>query len=204
MVQIKKEEIDQRIRKVARDLFLDLGYQKVSMRRIASQCQVSVSNLYTYYRKKEDLFDALAEPVLSDLQEMGLDRIPQEWRTSPPAFKEDLDRITGQMVAYIWANQEALRLLFHKAEGSHRGDFRQDLITRFVRMEQKAAEEKGRLEHFSIEISPQMVEGICSLYIHAIDTFLREKQGEEQLKDHIKTLNRFVKSGLTGIMDSVW
>ena len=61
----RQERDRQRIRKAildaARDLFINEGYAKVSMRRIADRIEYSPAAIYSYFPAKDDIFFALAE-----------------------------------------------------------------------------------------------------------------------------------------------
>lgn len=51
----------QKILEITHDLFLDLGYQGVSMAEIADRAKASLSTLYRLFPNKHDLFSALIE-----------------------------------------------------------------------------------------------------------------------------------------------
>lgn len=59
-----REEIMQ----VAKELFLEHGYRKVSMRMIAARCQMSHTLTYHYFESKEALFTAIVQPIVFSLQ----------------------------------------------------------------------------------------------------------------------------------------
>jgi AcrR family transcriptional regulator len=58
-MQVLKEEVRQRIIKSARREFKKSGFEKASMRAIASAANMTVGNLYRYYKNKEDLYGAI-------------------------------------------------------------------------------------------------------------------------------------------------
>ena len=58
-MQVLKEEVRQRIIKSARREFKKCGFEKASMRSIASSDNMTVGNLYRYYKNKEDLYGAI-------------------------------------------------------------------------------------------------------------------------------------------------
>ena len=62
-MQVLKEEIREKIKKVALDEFEKKGYQKTTMRGIASKANLTVGNLYRYFKNKDDLFDILLQPA---------------------------------------------------------------------------------------------------------------------------------------------
>src|SRR5512145_264942 len=54
-----KEETQEVILTAARDLFLEQGFQSVSMRKVAQRVGLSPAALYTYFRDKADILFAL-------------------------------------------------------------------------------------------------------------------------------------------------
>ena len=54
-----------RIRKVAKDLFNEKGYQSVSMRQIAGAAKISLGTLTYHYAHKQDLLAAIMDDTIS-------------------------------------------------------------------------------------------------------------------------------------------
>jgi len=59
----KKEEFRREILNSARDLFIDVGYEKFSMRRLAERIDYSPTTIYLYFKSKDDLLLAICEEV---------------------------------------------------------------------------------------------------------------------------------------------
>jgi AcrR family transcriptional regulator len=60
----EKEVLRQDILDAARELFVEHGYDAVSMRRIADRIEYSPTTIYLYFRDKADLFDCLCAETL--------------------------------------------------------------------------------------------------------------------------------------------
>jgi len=56
-----REAVRRAILDAARDLFVDEGYQNVSIRKIAERIEYSPAAIYSYFPSKDDIFFALAE-----------------------------------------------------------------------------------------------------------------------------------------------
>jgi AcrR family transcriptional regulator len=65
----EKEELRQEILEAARDLFVEQGYEAVSMRKIAERIEYSPATIYLYFRDKADLFDNLCADTFQRLVE---------------------------------------------------------------------------------------------------------------------------------------
>jgi AcrR family transcriptional regulator len=58
-----KEEFRREILDAARDLFINEGYEKFSMRKLAEKIEYSPTTIYLYFKDKDDLFFAMCEEV---------------------------------------------------------------------------------------------------------------------------------------------
>lgn len=66
MAQVLKDEIREKILVAALDEFYERGYKLAAMRNIAANAQIPTGLIYSYYKNKADLFDAILRPVLYD------------------------------------------------------------------------------------------------------------------------------------------
>lgn len=66
MAQVLKDEIKENILKAALQEFYHHGYKSAAMRSIAEQSRIPTGLIYSYYKNKEALFDAVLQPVLYD------------------------------------------------------------------------------------------------------------------------------------------
>ena len=72
----EKQELRQEILGAARDLFIEQGYEAVSMRKIADRIEYSPTTIYLYFKDKDDLFDCLCSDTFEKLVEQ-LESIPE-------------------------------------------------------------------------------------------------------------------------------
>ena len=129
-MQILKEEVKERIKEVALDEFEKYGYQKATMRRIASRANLTVGNLYRYFKNKDDLFDVIIQPAFQEIYRFVSDF---------DYIKENEFHKKGQKQNFIKAFQEALIRIYgrHRAEllillngskGSHMENAREEIV----------------------------------------------------------------------------
>ena len=52
----------------ARDEFLEVGFEKASMRSIGERCGMTAAGIYRHCRDKEDLFDQLVTPAVEKIE----------------------------------------------------------------------------------------------------------------------------------------
>ena len=58
-----KEEFRREILNSARDLFIDVGYERFSMRKLAEKIDYSPTTIYHYFKNRDDLLFAICEEV---------------------------------------------------------------------------------------------------------------------------------------------
>ena len=63
----EKEQLRRQILAAARELFVNEGYESVSMRKIASKIEYSPTTIYLYFKDKADLLDSVCKETLLDL-----------------------------------------------------------------------------------------------------------------------------------------
>ena len=63
----EKEQLRRQILSAARELFVNEGYESVSMRKIASKIEYSPTTIYLYFEDKADLLDSVCKETLLDL-----------------------------------------------------------------------------------------------------------------------------------------
>jgi AcrR family transcriptional regulator len=68
--QRRKEALREEIITVARNLFMDVGYDAFSMRKLAERVGCSAGNLYLYFPSREVLFRHLIDDSFAELHEM--------------------------------------------------------------------------------------------------------------------------------------
>src|ERR671937_675363 len=73
-----KESVRRAILDAARDLFVNEGYQNVSIRKIAERIEYSPAAIYSYFPSKDDIFFALAEEGFRLLCSAGPCTVPAE------------------------------------------------------------------------------------------------------------------------------
>ena len=69
-MQTKKDYTREKIIEIAKRVFLKNGYAKTSMRDIAKGAGIGVSNIYNYFKSKDELFRHIVKPLLTELERM--------------------------------------------------------------------------------------------------------------------------------------
>jgi len=110
--EIKKEKSRIDILSVSRDMFLDKGYDEVSMEEIAKKAFVGIGTLYNYYKNKGDIFIAVLQNELEDNQNLETEL---SLSTYDDVLSYIIDYIEKYLKKFEWAFSKKIMNGFMKA-----------------------------------------------------------------------------------------
>jgi len=122
-MQIKKENTHEQILYVAKKLFLKKGFVKTSMRDIADGADVGLSNLYNYFKSKDELFRQIVAPLITALEGMvamhhNIHYHEQFLKFASGQSDEMMTEHVQTYLQLIKNRHDELELLFFKSQGS--------------------------------------------------------------------------------------
>ena len=96
-MQIKKDYTREQIVEVAKQVFMTKGYTKTSMRDIAAGVGIGVSNIYNYFKSKDELFRHIVAPLLKELEPMMYEHhnVNDQDQSADYALNDQLHAIVG-------------------------------------------------------------------------------------------------------------
>jgi len=109
--------------KAGKEEFLRHGYVHASLRTICRNANVSTGAFYAYFEKKEDLFSAIVDPMLSSFQSMYegiIHKALTDIRSN--------ERNEAEAIEFICAHRDEFRLLFDCSQGTAYAGFRDHLL----------------------------------------------------------------------------
>ena len=120
-----------KIMAAAKAEFMEVGFDKASMRSIADRCGMTAAGIYRHCKDKEDLFDQIVSPAVERINAWidahvarYVDAVNQDdhmqWRDSEIDMMREL----------IYPNMEEYHLLLAKSQGSKYENFLHDLTER--------------------------------------------------------------------------
>ncbi len=117
-----------RLMAAAREEFLDLGFEKASMRAIGERCGMTAAALYRHCRDKEDLFDQLVSPAVDRMNTWLKDHMEWYVKTAESSRKPLWrDSWTDMMREVVYPHMEDYTLLVAKSRGTKYENFLHDL-----------------------------------------------------------------------------
>ena len=88
MPQVLKQESRKKIIEAAKKEFLNKGYKAASMRDIANRADMTVGNVYRYFKNKQELVNVVIEPTL-----VRLNDILKKHTANRLTFEKDVEQI---------------------------------------------------------------------------------------------------------------
>jgi AcrR family transcriptional regulator len=126
--QVKKEEVYRRLLVSAKEEFLKHGFVGANLRAIASSANISLSNVYSYAKDKDELFRGILKDVIYDL-----DKVEEYFKNYQPdtiAFDSlEIQKSRIKLaVEYTDRNRNELNLLFNLSKGSSLEDYPEKIV----------------------------------------------------------------------------
>ncbi len=118
----KDHSLDEKIIQAATSEFLEYGFQRASLRRIAQRAELSTGELYTRYENKDALFCSIAGSILSDIAS-EFQPVQQSYMDAQQSYSVDavLEAIREEERAaqrILLNHYDECVLLYCKSEGS--------------------------------------------------------------------------------------
>jgi AcrR family transcriptional regulator len=198
-MQYQKENVKNAILKAAKTEFIAKGYQGASLRNIAGQADVAVSNIYNYFNNKDEIFKEVLQPVLTKI-EAGKKFLAETEFKELEASGEKLDLATHQKLLmksgeFIDENRGLLKLLIFEAYGSSLENYKEELIDWYVNIWGQYVEQNR------VEVDKFIFRNIAGIWYNALEEALRRDIRGARFKNLVREMTIFVFGGWNKLID---
>lgn len=198
MTQFAKEEIRQSILNAAREEFLKRGFEKASIRDIASEAKTAKSNLYNYFEDKDALFCAVLESAVSEIRgALEAARLENAGQGAGSYTVGSQDRYMRLVMEFVGAHASDVWLLLFRSGGSTLEGFRQEVQEKFTDV----------LTGWFAEALPgrapsRLFTGcVAGFYVSVVERMMLERPSREKAEGYMGEFLRFVYGGWTAVMN---
>jgi AcrR family transcriptional regulator len=201
-MQTQKDNIRKVILEVARSEFMEKGFKDTSMRSIALKAGVVLSNIYNYFRNKDEIF----REVLSNLLN-AIDSTMEE-HNSPDYINTDIfcsdEYMRSQIdlfVELVENHKENFKLLLFKSAGSSLENFRNEITDRHTKIGvEYIALMKEKYPEINGDISGFFIHTMSSWWISIIAELVMHDLSHDALEDFIREYMEFGTAGWKKVM----
>ena len=160
-MQTTKDYIRNDLTRAAEELFFKKGYLGVSMREIAVRAGVGLSNIYNYFRSKDELFRSVVAPATRGLEAMLDEHHGRHGHDILNMCSDGYyDFLVNEYTDYINRNRRLLAILLLKARGSSLADYKDSFTRRattivkeyFAEMKRRHPQLRTDISDFSIQV----------------------------------------------------
>lgn len=197
------EGVYESVLKYAKDEFLDKGFKDASLRDIARAADTSTGSIYTRFKDKEGLFQALVEPVAQEMKRIFLE-VQVEFHELETAEQTDkMAEYCGsgmiQMLDYIFDHLDEFRLLLDSSHGTRFQNFVDELVDIEVEYTYKYMEAIGCETIRSGQVTGEFLHIVTNGYFNALFEVIRHDMTKDEARNYLKMLQEYHMRGFDSI-----
>ena len=166
-----KTQSHERIQKVAKEEFLQKGFQKASMREIAKKAGLTPSALYRHYPSKEEMFNSLVDPFIGALMRETKQHEEDAYKNFDQTGMGDAmvtDNAVRIFKTLLTEHRDELRLIVCCSQGTKYENFVHDLVTMETKETLKAFDHIRKSGVPIKPISEDEIHVLLSAYLTAV------------------------------------
>ncbi len=202
-MQTKKANIQETILEVARELFLEHGYRKTSMRTIAKKANVTLSNIYNYFKSKDEILEVIVQPVFRELKQLLSRHNDPNYLSTNWFQAEDISEIDDfkDHVKFITTYQKELDLLLYKCTGSNYENIKEFFIDEYTESAKNyLLLMKDKHPQINKEISDFFLHTLAAWWIQIISEIVSHNLSKEEILQFLTEYMTFGTGGWQRLM----
>lgn len=196
-MQIQKDDIRKDILKVAKEEFHSNGFKDASMRTIAKKAGVGLSNIYNYFKNKDEIFLEVLSPLMAAFDKLTIEHNSPENLTLEIFNSEEYYlRHTNAYVDLIINHKDELNLLLFQSYGSSLENFRDTFTDKQTRVGMEYLQKmKEKYPHINTEISDFFIHTMSSWWLSIIGEIVSHNLSTRAIK---KFFSEYMEFGIAG------
>ena len=189
----------------AKKEFLEKGYKDASLRVIAQAAGTSTGSIYTRFKDKAGLFDAIVGPAADQLKDMFLE-IQENFHslddsTQEAEMGEYTSRHQMEMLEYIYDHFDEFRLLLDCSDGTRFSSFVDELVDIEVEYTYKYMEVINCESVKSGVVTEDFIHIIVTAYFNGMFEVVRHNMSRDDARKYIRLLNRYHMQGFSTVFN---
>jgi AcrR family transcriptional regulator len=190
-LQILKDEIKEKIIRIATQEFLEKGFKLSSTRGIVKKVQISKGNLYNYFQSKEELFYEITTPFYHQFNYF-LQHLCGHQGEENFAL-ENVELLSKNIAEFVKDHRNEFIIIMDKSEGTKYAGYKEETISALY-------------QHFAKNLKPEFKKGSDSkmsvMYIIAgnfLEALLAIARDYQKDTEAIYNIGLYLKYHLNGV-----
>ncbi len=196
--------VQEKIIHFAKQEFLHYGFKDASLRNIAAAAGMTTGAIYTYFKNKNALFEAIVDPVCIKVEEMFSELSKSYYNSeavvSDITFQKTLDDLY-LIYEFIYKYFDVFRLLVIGADGSSRSDYIHTLVNHEVKHTFAYLERMKRNKNVNPKINRTIIHIISESYINALFEPVRHNMSHDEALKNLDFLVTFYTGGWQSVLN---
>jgi len=201
-MQKQKDNIRQEILKIARQEFFTHGFKNASMRTIAQKAQVGLSNIYNYFKNKDEILQEVLKPLVETLNQITAEH-NKPHHISINTFDKDQhwDKHINAYVNLIYKYRNELDLLLFKSHGSSFENYKDEYINQHTQTGiEYLTKMKEKYPWINDQVSKFFIHTISSWWMSIISEIVSHELSRDEIKIFFSEYAEFATAGWKKIM----
>lgn len=201
-MQIKKDNIKSEILKAAKTEFFEKGFKNASMRNIAKKSEVGLSNIYNYFKDKDEILRTVLTPLLNSFDKIMEEHNKAEYiRIEIFTSKEYQINHINTFVHLITNYKEELNLLLFNSHGSSLENFTDEYSDIHTNLGIEYMKKmKDKYPHVNNDISSFFIHTMSSWWITIIGEIVSHDISCDEIERFVGEFIEFTTAGWKKIM----
>ncbi len=178
--------------------FLQRGFINASLRNIATSAGMTTGAIYTYFKDKNALFEAIVDPVCNQIENILAQLSESYYKNDEIVSFIDTHKSLEDLYTiyeYIYKNFDIFRLLVVGAEGSSKSGFIHTIVDLEVKHTLAYLEVFSKKKKRDYKINVSTIHAISESYINSLLEPVRHNMSYEEAVDNIDLLVTFYTGG---------
>lgn len=190
MAQVLKEEVRNRILEAAEKVFYKKDYRGAKLTEIAKEADIPVALIYTYFKNKEVLFDAVVSSVYINFESA----FDEEESLEKGSASERFDEVGENYIHELLKERKKLIILMDRSSGTKHTEAKHKLISQMQVHIEVSLKRQSKEEY-----DPMLVHILANNFTEGLLEIARHYQSEKWAKDMLKLIARCYYKGVESL-----
>ncbi|MBB4035645.1 AcrR family transcriptional regulator [Dysgonomonas hofstadii] len=195
-MRVLRDNIYRSILQAARNEFVKRGFKDASLRVIAKNAGVGLSNIYNYFRSKDEIFLTIVTPAKDSIFEFVTEKHTEKYIDF--SFMSTLDYQEETVEVYIQLLEkykEELRLLLFHSQGSSVENFRESFTEYLTDISHNHMLIVKKHYPQVKEVSPFFTHALCAFMVSIVGEIITHNLDKQKIREFFREYFRFEIAG---------